>query len=131
MDKQKLIVADSDVALVELLARHFRGRGYEVFTAYDAITVLKLVHLQTPDAVCLGIEMRCDNGICVCELLSSERRFSYLPAVLITDTLEDRYKHDCHGLCATYVTKGDGLARRVETALAQIESHEQQVYAAT
>lgn len=131
MDKQKLIVADSDFALVELLARHFRARGYEVTTAYDAITVLKLVHLQTPDAMCLGIELKCNNGICVCELLSSERRFSYLPAVLMTASHDGRLKHDCHGLCASYVTKGEGLARRVEAALAQIESHELEIYAAT
>ncbi|MCE9605105.1 MAG: response regulator [Planctomycetia bacterium] len=131
MDQQNLIIADSDVALVELLAHHFRGRGYAVTTAYDAHTVLKLVHLQTPDAFVLGIEMKCDNGLCVCELLSSERRFSYLPAVLLTAQHEDRYKHDCHGLCAVYATKGEGLARRVETALAQIESHEPAIYAAT
>ena len=131
MDKQKLIAADSDVALVDLLARHFRGRGYEVMTAYDAIEVLKLVHLQTPHAVILGIDLKCRNGICVCELLSSERRFSFLPAVLITATDEDRYKHDCHGLYATYVTNGEGLARRVDEALSVIESHEPEIYAAT
>ena len=37
---KKLIIADPNAALVEPLADHFRARGVEVKTAYDALTVL-------------------------------------------------------------------------------------------
>jgi DNA-binding response OmpR family regulator len=123
MHLTKLIIADRDIQLVERLATYFRARGAEVKTAYDAGGVLKLVHLDTPDALCLGINLACTNGVCVCELLSAERRFSYLPAVLMTDRPEDRVTHDCRDLQAYYVAKGEALEARVETLLDEITSH--------
>lgn len=129
MNAQKLIIADRDARLVESLAEHFRARGVEVKTAYDALTVLKLVHLDTPEAFVLGINMKCDNGVCVCELLSAEKRFGYLPAVLLTDHADDWLTHDCHDLQAYYVAKGPELARRVETLLDEASSHAPLVFA--
>ncbi|MBA4016828.1 MAG: hypothetical protein C0483_06550 [Pirellula sp.] len=131
MNPQKLLIADADVKLVETLATHFRSRGFEVKTAYDALTILKLVHLDTPDAFVLDINLQCRNGICVCELLSDERRFSFIPAILLTETAQDALKHDCHGLRATYVAKGTMLPTRVEQALSKVASREPMVFAAT
>ena len=122
MHVKKLIIADGDPSLVENLAGYFRACGVEVKTAYDALTVLKLVHLDAPDAFCLGINMQCRNGVCVCELLSDERRFSFLPAVLLTDSADDWLLHDCHDLHAFYAAKGPELARRVETLLEEASS---------
>lgn len=114
MKLAKMLIADSDVTLVESLAEHFRRQGVQVKTAYDALTVLKLVHQELPDVVCLGINLRCDNGVCVCELLSQERRFAFMPAVLLTDRADDWLTHDCHSLRAFYTPKGGDLAVRVE-----------------
>lgn len=131
MNPQKLLIADADAKLVETLAAHFRSRGFEVKTAYDALTILKLVHLDTPDAFVLDINLQCHNGICVCELLSDERRFSFIPAILLTQNAEDARKHDCHDLRATYVAKGASLVTRVEQALSKVVSREPLVFAAT
>jgi CheY-like chemotaxis protein len=122
MHVKNLIIADGDATLVENLSSHFRARGVEVKTAYDALTVLKLVHLDAPDAFCLGINMQCANGVCVCELLSDEGRFADLPAVLLTDSADDWLTHDCHDLHAFYAAKGPELARRVETLLEEAPS---------
>jgi DNA-binding response OmpR family regulator len=116
----KLIIADRDIQLVERLATYFRARGCEVKTAYDAGCVLKLVHLETPDALVLGINLTCNNGVYVCELLSAERRFSYLPVVLMTDQPEDRVTHNCRDLQAHFVSKGETLDGRVENLLDEI-----------
>jgi DNA-binding response OmpR family regulator len=123
MHLTKLIIADRDIQLVERLATYFRARGAEVKTAYDAGLVLKLVHLETPDALVLGINLTCNNGVCVCELLSAERRFAFLPVVLMTDRSEDRATHDCRDLQAHYVAKGETLDGRVETLLDDVTSH--------
>jgi DNA-binding response OmpR family regulator len=120
MHLTKLIIADRDIPLVERLANYFRARGSEVKTAYDAGGVLKLVHLETPDALVLGINLTCNNGVCVCELLSAERRFSYLPVLLMTDRPEDRMTHDCRDLQAYYVSKGETLDGRVESLLDEL-----------
>jgi DNA-binding response OmpR family regulator len=114
---RKLVIADGDATLVENLAAYFRARGVEVKTAYDALTVLKLVHLDAPHAFCLGSGLQCDNGINVCELLSSERRWMQLPCVLLTDHADDWLTHDCRDLQAYYAVKGPELARRVESLL--------------
>lgn len=127
MESKSLIIADGDVALVERLANYFRGRGFTVKTAYDALTVLKLVHMETPDAFVLGINMPCNNGICVCEQLSAERRFGFMPAVLLTDRPEDAATHNCHDLRAYYVAKTSGpvqdLAARIADVLDEVSSH--------
>ena len=118
MQSHKLIVADFDVELVENIASHFRKLGCEVKTAYDALTILKLAHLDTPDAFVLGADLKCDNGVCVCEFLASERMFSHFPTVLLVDDARDQYRHDCHGLRAFYVLKGERLPKRIENVLA-------------
>lgn len=114
---RNLIIADPNALRAEELAEHFRARGVTVKTAYNALTVLKLVHLDPPDAFCIDINMTCDNGVCVCELLSDRRQFSQLPAVLLTDQADDWLTHDCHDLRAYYTPKGPELARRVELLL--------------
>ncbi|MBL9084932.1 MAG: response regulator [Planctomycetales bacterium] len=120
MNAQRILIADSDVELVEGLADYFRARGYEVKTAYDAHTILKLVHLEAPEAFVLGIDLKCRNGICVCELLSDERRFFYIPAILLTEQSDDWLKHDCHDLRAAYVLKGDRLGERINDLLSEL-----------
>ena len=129
MHLKSLIIADGDVVAVERLAAYFRTRGFDVKTAYDAPTVLKLVHLETPDAFVLGINMPCDNGVCVCELLSAARPFSYMPAVLLTDRPDDGATHDCHDLQAYYVAKGPELESRIAAVLDEAASHAPLVYA--
>ena len=114
---KRLIIADPNPALVERLADHFRARGVVVKTAYDAITVLKLMHLDPPEAFCIDINMTCANGVGVCELLSDEHDFSHVPAILLTDHADDWLTHDCHDLRAYYTSKGPELARRVELLL--------------
>lgn len=121
---RKLVIADTDASLVENLAAHFRARGVEVKTAYDGLTVLKLLHLEAPDAVCLGAELHCDNGLSVCELLSDERRFNDLPIMLLTEHADDWLSHDCRDLQAYYAAKGPELARRVATLIEEAWSHE-------
>jgi DNA-binding response OmpR family regulator len=114
---RKLIIADPNAGRVEELAGYFRARGVDVKTAYDVLTLIKLVHRDPPDAFCMNADMACDNGVGVCEFLSAERRFSHLPVVLLTDHADDRLTHDCRDLRAYYTTKGPELARRVETLL--------------
>jgi DNA-binding response OmpR family regulator len=123
MSVQKLIIADRDPTLVENLAEHFRRRGVEVKTAYDALTVLKLVHRDVPDAFVLGVDMPCDNGLSVCELLSDERRFAFLPTILLTEHADAWLTHQCHDLQAYYAAKGPELARRLETLLEEAATH--------
>lgn len=123
MSVRKLIIADRNPAVVESLAEHFRCRGIEVKTAYDAVTVLKLVHNDTPDAFVLGIDMPCDNGLSVCELLSDERRFSYLPTILLAEHADDWLTHQCHDLQAYYAAKGPELAWRLEALLEEAATH--------
>jgi CheY-like chemotaxis protein len=89
---------------------------------------LKLVHCESPDAFCLDINMTCDNGVCVCELLSDEHRFSHVPAVLLTDHADDWLLHDCHDLRAYYTAKGPELARRVESLLEEASAPARPVY---
>ncbi|MGC3970077.1 MAG: hypothetical protein QM775_22945 [Pirellulales bacterium] len=130
MNAQRLLIADADVALVESLAEHFRARGFEVKTAYDALTILKLVHLDTPEAFILGMDLKCRNGVCVCELLSDERRFFYIPAILLAEHRDEWLKHDCHDLRATYLTKGERLAERIDNLLRDL-APQAPVFAAT
>lgn len=124
MSLKKILIADDNAEWVESLARHLRRDDVEVKTAYDALTLLKLVHLDAPDALCLGINMPCDNGVCVCELLAAEGRFRALPIVLLTDRADDWLTHDCHGLRAVYTAKAGDAASRVERLLAEITTDE-------
>ncbi len=77
----KVLVADDDRELVELLGYALKRDGYRVVPAFDGLTALQLLEMERPDMAMLDVNMPKRNGI---EVLREIRRRSKLPVMMLT-----------------------------------------------
>ena len=61
--KPKIVVADDDLDLCELLEMKLRQSDYEVFTAMDGVQALELIRSVRPNLVILDIMMPLMTGM--------------------------------------------------------------------
>src|SRR5204862_4143053 len=77
----KILLADGNQDLVELLSYALRRAGFTTIAATDPATTLKLLKEKQPDLVILEVELGTWNGL---DVLRSIRRFSDVPIVMLT-----------------------------------------------
>ncbi|MDD2806381.1 MAG: response regulator [Elusimicrobiales bacterium] len=67
----KILIAEDDLAMLDVLRRCFSQPGYQVFTAADGTQAVRLGLSEKPDIVLLDIFMPGKDGIEVLEVLSA------------------------------------------------------------
>jgi DNA-binding response OmpR family regulator len=77
----KILVADDDRELVELLDYALKRDGHCVVLAYDGLTALQLIQMEKPDLVLLDVNMPKQDGL---EVLRELRRRSKVPVLVLT-----------------------------------------------
>ncbi len=77
-----VLFADDDSALTAAADRALRERGYDVVTALDGMTGIRLAQERQPDFIFLDIVMPEQNGI---QVLSSVRQYSQAPVIMLTE----------------------------------------------
>jgi two-component system OmpR family response regulator len=108
----RIVVVDDEPSLTDLLAMALRYEGWEVRTAADGRTAIKLVHEFRPDVVVLDIMLPDLDGMQVLSRLRADRQD--IPVLFLTakDSVDDRIA----GLTAggdDYVTKPFSLEELV------------------
>lgn len=68
----KILVADADREMVDLLSYWFKGYGYHVVPAFDGLQAIKRWRETVPDLVILDLDMPKLNGFEVCRQMRSE-----------------------------------------------------------
>jgi DNA-binding response OmpR family regulator len=99
----KILIADDDSDLLDILAFSLRREGFEVITAQDGRQALAQVAVEQPDLVVLDVMMPEIDGFEVCRRLRLE---SSIPIIMLTARDED--EHIVQGLdlgADDYVTK--------------------------
>ena len=71
-DAARLLIADDEVTILELLAARLRFAGFEVVTAADGHAALSLARSTRPDAMVLDVMMPGMDGFDVVRRLRSE-----------------------------------------------------------
>jgi len=84
LPKPKIVVADDDLDLCELLEMKLRQSNYEVFTAMDGVQALEVVRRIRPNLVILDIMMPLMTGMEVLRQLKSEIATADIPIILMT-----------------------------------------------
>ena len=83
MAKQKILIADDEAQIREILRIYFEKEGFEVIEAEDgAAAILK----EKPDILLLDIMMPVLDGIEVCKQV---RKMSDLPIIMVTAKDDD------------------------------------------
>lgn len=89
MDRRKrILLVDDDQDVLELLEYNLSTNGYKVRCLVDSTQVVEEACEFSPDLVVLDIMMPQANGIEVCRLLRSVKRFQNVPVFFLTAKTE-------------------------------------------
>lgn len=123
MSKPKILIIDDETNILNLVSAYLRPEGYEVLTASDGSSGLKIARTLKPDLVVLDLMLPGIDGL---ELLSRLRRESNVYVILLTAKTEETDKIIGLSVGADdYVTKPFSpreLVARIKAALRRLNS---------
>jgi two-component system alkaline phosphatase synthesis response regulator PhoP len=89
---EKILVADDEEPLRNLLGKFLRSKGYEVALAATGREVLELAGRESPDLILLDVRMPELDGIAACMRLKENQKTRAIPVIVLTafeDTVVD------------------------------------------
>jgi DNA-binding response OmpR family regulator len=84
----KILVADDDPLIVQLLRTGLRGQGWNVLVAADAMQVGMFAMNQSPDAIVLDINMPGGTGVAALKRLKQSVKTSQIPVIVLSGTTD-------------------------------------------
>ncbi len=87
----KVLIADDDRDLCQLLGAALRTQGHEVVFAFDALQTLTAARNNMPDVIVLDINMPCGTGVGALEKLKLNMQTSMIPVLVITASTDERH----------------------------------------
>lgn len=84
MTRKKILVADDEKDIVELVAFNLEREGFAVSRAYDGQKALERVAAEKPDLVILDLMMPVIPGMEVCERIRRQETTASLPIIMLT-----------------------------------------------
>lgn len=91
-ETKKILIADDEPDILEIISYNLQLNGYSVFTAKDGEHAIKIANEVHPDLIILDIMMPKKNGIEVCKQLRSQTDFQDTIIVFLT-ALNDELSH--------------------------------------
>ncbi|MEY3349313.1 MAG: response regulator [Chitinophagaceae bacterium] len=89
---KKVLIADDEPDILEIISYNLQLHGYTVFTAKDGDQAIKIASETHPDLIILDIMMPKKNGIEVCKQLRTQSDFQDTVIVFLT-ALNDELSH--------------------------------------
>jgi two-component system, OmpR family, alkaline phosphatase synthesis response regulator PhoP len=80
----KVLIADDNPQILELLEAYLEPLGVQVLLAADGQETLLAVEQHQPDLLLLDIMMPKRSGYEVCRLLKDDRRYRDMPIIVVT-----------------------------------------------
>jgi two-component system, OmpR family, alkaline phosphatase synthesis response regulator PhoP len=90
--KGKILIADDEPDIVEIISYNLKLEGYEIFTARDGDDALQKAKAHKPDLIILDVMMPYKNGMEVCKILRSQPQFNQTLIIFLT-ALSDEFSH--------------------------------------
>jgi two-component system, OmpR family, alkaline phosphatase synthesis response regulator PhoP len=81
---RKILIADDEPDIVEILAYNLQKEGYQVITAADGDDAVEKARKNNPDLVVLDIMMPKKTGVEVCEILRAQPQFKETLIMFLT-----------------------------------------------
>jgi CheY-like chemotaxis protein len=118
--KIKVLVADDDRVLVELLSSRLRGKGVEVSVAYDAAQAMMGVMRLVPDAVLLDVKMPGGGGLDALKKLKASTKVGHVPVIVISALTDPALPSSVKGLGAAEFLPKPVTFEKVYQTLCQV-----------
>ncbi len=82
--KKKVLIADDEQDILEIIDYNLTKEGYEIYTAKDGMEAIDRANQVKPDLIILDIMMPKKTGIEVCEILRSQPSFHDTLIIFLT-----------------------------------------------
>lgn len=89
---KKILIADDEPDIVEIISYNLQKEGYEIFTARDGNEAIDKAKSILPDLIVLDVMMPCKTGIEVCEILRTQPKLDNTLIIFLT-ALSDELSH--------------------------------------
>ena len=86
---RKILIADDEPDILEILKYNLSGEGYQVITAKDGDEAIDRAKFYHPDMIVLDIMMPKKNGVEVCEILRKQPAFRETLILFLTALSDD------------------------------------------
>ena len=80
----KIVIAEDEQDIKELLAFTLRYAGHEVFTGSDGMEAVTLARIEIPDLVLLDVRMPKMNGYDACIEIKNDPEIGHIPVVFLS-----------------------------------------------
>ena len=84
MAKKKILVADDEKDIVELVAYNLEREGFSVVKTFDGRGAMEMIRSHRPDLVVLDLMMPEIPGIEVCRMIRNNRETANIPVIMLT-----------------------------------------------
>ena len=85
----KILIADDEPDVVDLVAANLRVAGYEVATAHDGPSALAAVREEAPGLLVLDLMLPGMSGLEVCRVLKADPATAAMPIIMLTAKAEE------------------------------------------
>jgi DNA-binding response OmpR family regulator len=92
MGKNKILVVDDEVDLVETLRFPLEMEGYDVLVSYNGEDALNTARKENPDLILLDLMLPKLDGYKVCRLLKFDERYKHIPILMLTAKTQQKDK---------------------------------------
>lgn len=93
METKKILIADDEIGIVQIMAAKLRNNGFEVITSDNGNDAYKLVQQSKPDAIIIDYELPKMAGPELAQKLHQKREFMEIPVIILTSKT-DKFKSD-------------------------------------
>ncbi len=88
----RILVVDDDRDIVRLVRSYLEKAGYEILTAYDGETALRLMKLEKPQLLILDLMLPDRDGWDVARAIRADSGIGSTPIIMLTARVEDNDK---------------------------------------
>ena len=92
MNMDRILVVDDDRDIVRLVRSYLEKAGYQVLTAYDGESALRLLRSEKPQLLILDLMLPDRDGWDVARLVRADSNIAATPIIMLTARVEDNDK---------------------------------------
>lgn len=126
MSNRKILIADDDQDLAEVLAIRCQCLGFQPVVAYDGESALELAAQWAPCAIIMDITMPGNDGVKTCQMMDQFRELRDVPIVFHSGMEAANSSKEVYSLGGLFVKKGPNSWREIESLLALLVGDEEE-----
>jgi two-component system alkaline phosphatase synthesis response regulator PhoP len=89
---ERILVVDDDRDIVRLVRSYLEKTGYQILTAYDGESALRILKTEKPQLLILDLMLPDRDGWDVARMVRSDPQLTAMPIIMLTARVEDNDK---------------------------------------